>query len=47
LYYLDQLLADGKEIKVLKKEHNGLHRREDEAREWALELLSLAEKDRS
>jgi hypothetical protein len=47
LYYLDQLLADGKEIEVLKKEHNGLHRREDEVHERAFELLSSAEKDRS
>jgi chromosome segregation ATPase len=45
-YYLDQLLADGQEIEALKKEHDGLRQREDEARERACELLSSAEKDR-
>jgi hypothetical protein len=28
-YYLDQLLVDGQEIEALKKEHDGLRRRED------------------
>jgi hypothetical protein len=45
LYYLDQSLKDGEEITVVKKERDELLRKESEAHEWALELLSMAKKE--
>jgi hypothetical protein len=45
LYYLDQSLKDGEEIMAVKKERDELLQKESEAREWALELLSVAKKE--
>lgn len=45
-YYLDQLMKDGKEIEVLKKEGDELLQKDNEASEQALEILSTIEKDK-
>jgi hypothetical protein len=45
LYYLDQSLKDGEEITVVKKKRDDLLWKENEAYEWALDLLSVAKKE--
>jgi hypothetical protein len=42
LYYLDQSLKDGEEITIVKKKRDDLLWKENEACEWALELLFMA-----